>query len=84
MAQDLAHDLIGSAIIGPWAGLFGGQSGKAAFVNPLKELIVALAGLATFLGELSDVGSQALAFYEHDKMRGLFVIGTNSQRLLDT
>jgi len=39
----------------------------------LEELVVALAAVAVFLGDIADIGLQALALHEHEEAMGLLV-----------
>jgi hypothetical protein len=70
IAQDLADQLVGAAVIGFGAGLFGLEGGKAVVLKSLQQLVVALATVAIFLGDQGDVLLQALAFDEHEEAVG--------------
>ena len=39
----------------------------------LEELVVALAAVAVFLGDIADIGLQAFALHEHEEAMGLLV-----------
>ena len=73
VAQDLADELIGPAIIGFGAGLPGLESGQAALLVIREHLVIALAAKAVFAGDLGDLRLQALTFDEHEEAAGLFV-----------
>ena len=39
----------------------------------LEELVIALAAVAVFLGDIADIGLQAFALHEHEEAMGLLV-----------
>lgn len=79
VAQDLAHDLVGAAVIGLGASLVGLEGEQAALPEVVQELIIALAAEAVFLGEVEDVALEALAFDEHEEAAGQLVGGGDGQ-----
>jgi len=70
VAQDLTHRFVGAAVVGFGAGFLGLESGQAALLESLQQLIVALPAIAVFAGHSDDVGLQALAFQEHEEASG--------------
>ena len=70
MAHDLADRWVGAAVVGFGTGFPGLQSGQAALVIGGQQLVVTLAAIAVFLGDLGDVLLEALAFLEHEKAAG--------------
>ena len=79
IAQDLADDLAGAAIIGFGAGLFGLQGGEAAFLVGGQDLIITLATITIFLSGRADLGFQTLAFKDHEEAAGQVVGGGDGQ-----
>jgi hypothetical protein len=73
IAQDLAHHLVGAAIIGFGAGFPGLQGQEAALLEGVEDLVIALAAITIFLRDGGDVSIQALAFLEHEEAAGEFV-----------
>jgi hypothetical protein len=70
IAQDLADDLIGPAILGFGTGLPGLQGGEAALLEGFEQLVITLTTIAEFLRDGADVSFQALAFDEHEEAAG--------------
>jgi len=79
MAQDLAHGLVGAAIVGFGSGLLGLQGGEAAGLEGVEYLVIALAAITIFPGDRVDAGLQTLAFDEHEEAAGHFVIVGDGQ-----
>jgi hypothetical protein len=79
VAQHLANDLIGAAVVGFGAGLLRLQGGQPAGGELVQELIIALATVAETGGDGSDVVLEALAFQEHDEASGLEIGGGDGQ-----
>lgn len=79
VAQDLADRLVGAAVVGFGTGFVGLESGQAALVVGGQQLVVTLAAIAVFLGDLGDVLLEALAFLEHEKAAGQSVAWGNGQ-----
>ncbi len=80
VAQDLTHRFVGAAVVGFGAGFLGLESGQAALLESLQQLIVALPAIAVFAGHSDDVGLQALAFQEHEEAPGQGVLWSDGQR----
>jgi hypothetical protein len=79
IAQDLADDGLGAAVIGFGSGPLGLQGGKAALLEGVQELVITLTAKAVFGGEGGDVGVQALALHEQKETAGRFVGGINRE-----
>jgi len=79
IAQDLAHDLVGAAVIGFGAGFPRLQGQKAALLEGVQDLVITLAAITIFLRDSGDVSIQALAFLEHEEAAGHFVGVGNGQ-----
>jgi hypothetical protein len=79
VAQDLAHHLVGAAVMGFGSGLLGFQGPEAPGVEGGQELVVALAAKAVFLSEGRDVGLETLALHEHEEAAGQVIGGGNGQ-----
>jgi hypothetical protein len=79
VAQDPTHGFIGPAIVGSGAGFLGLKSRKAALLEGVEQLIVALAAVAVLLGDGGDVLLEALAFQEHEKPASQRVFRGNGQ-----
>ena len=79
VAQDLAHGLVGAAVMGFGAGLLGVEGGSSALLEGVEDLIVALPAIAIFLGDAGDIGLQTLALHKHEEAAGDFVVGLNGQ-----
>lgn len=73
MAQDLADDFVGAAVVGFGAGFFGFQSGEAALVEEIEQLVITLARIVIFLSDSGDMILHALAFNEHEEAASQFV-----------
>ena len=80
VAQDLADGLVGAAVIGLGAGLVRLESGQAALLEGVEDLIVALPAIAVFSGDGGDVAVQTLAFHEHEETGGQGVGVGDGQR----
>jgi hypothetical protein len=79
MAQDLAHHLVGAAVVGFGAGFPGLESQEAALLESVQDLVITLAAITIFLRDRDDASIQALAFLEHEKAAGQFVGVGNGQ-----
>jgi hypothetical protein len=79
IAQDLAHHLVGAAVVGFGAGLPGLESQEAALLESVEDLVITLAAITIFLRDGGDVSIQALAFLEHEEAAGQFVGVGNGQ-----
>ena len=79
IAQHLADDLIGAAIIGLGAGFLGAKGKQATLLEVRQQLIVALATNAVFGGDTGDAVFQTLAFDEHEEALGQFIGEGNGQ-----
>jgi hypothetical protein len=79
VAQDLADELVGPAIIGFGTGLPGLEGGQAALLVIGEHLVIALAAKAVFVGGVGNLGLQALPFDEHEEAAGLFVGGGDGE-----
>jgi hypothetical protein len=79
VAQDLALDLVGAAVIGLRTGFLGLQGRQATGLVSGQELVIALAAVAVFLGNRGDLVFQTLAFHEHEETVGQLVGGSHGQ-----
>jgi len=79
VAQDLADELVGAAIVGFGTGLLGLEGGQAALLIIRQHLVIALAAEAVFFGGVGDLRLQALAFDEHEEAASLFVGGGDGE-----
>jgi len=74
--DDLAHDLVGAAVIGLGAGGFALQRWGAVVLVEMEQLEVTGFGIAEFGGGLGRARAFALAFEEHGQFEGdLIAIG---------
>jgi len=73
--QHLARGLLGAAVVGFGAGLFGQERRQAAGLKGAEELVIALAGITVALGHRTNAGLLALAFDQHKKLVGQLVCG---------
>lgn len=73
IAQDLADDLIGAAIVGFGSGLLELQGGETALLEGREDLVITLAAITIFSSDRSDLGFQALAFDQHEEAAGQFI-----------
>lgn len=67
VTQDLAHGLIGAAVVGLGAGFVGLEGSDAALEEGVQQLIVAGTGKAVSVRDSGDVLLEALAFHEHEE-----------------
>ncbi len=79
VAQDLAHDGVGAAIIGFGTGLLRFQSEQAALFVGLQELVVALAAKAVLLGDVEDRVWQTLSLQEHEEATRQLIGGPDGE-----
>lgn len=70
VAQDLANDLIGPAVIALWTGCLGLERDHAPLLVSVEELIIALAAIAEFFGDHGNIGIQTLTLDEHEEPGG--------------
>lgn len=82
MANDLPNHFVGSAVIGARPSFLALQSEGALVLEEMKQLIVALFGIAELFGRL--LGSQpfALAFMDHGEFEQEVVVGMDFQAAL--
>src|SRR5208283_6172250 len=79
VAQDLAHGLVGAAVIGLGAGLQRREGRQAASVEIGQELVITLAAVAVFSSDGADALVQTLTFHEHKEAVGLLIGGWDGQ-----
>jgi hypothetical protein len=79
VAQDLAFNLVGAAVIGLGAGFLGLQGLQAAGPISRPQLVIALTAAAVFLGNRGDLVCQTLAFDEHEEAVRQRVSGGDGQ-----
>jgi hypothetical protein len=79
VAQDLADELVGAAVVGFGAGLPRLEGGQAALLVVGEHLVITLAAEAVFFGGVGDLRVQALAFDQHQETAGLLVGGGDGQ-----
>jgi hypothetical protein len=79
VAQDLAHRLIGTAIVGFGATFLWLEGWNAALLKSGEQLVIALTAEAVLLGYGDDVLLEALAFHEHEEAASQDVLGRNGQ-----
>lgn len=82
MANDLANHFVGTPVIGARPSFLALQSEGSLVLEEMKQLIVALFGIAKLFGRL--LGSQpfALAFMDHGEFEQEVVVGTDFQAAL--
>ena len=79
VAQDLAHGLVGAAVIGLGPGLLRLKGRQAPGLIVLQKLIIAWPAKPVMLGDSRDVAFQTLAFQEHEETRGLLIGSSHGQ-----
>jgi len=80
MADDLAHDFLGAAVVRLGPPLPVLQSLTAALAEEFKQLIVTLPAVTVLLGGLSGAQALALAVDQHDELTKDWVVGLDGQR----
>ena len=79
VAQDLAHGLVGAAVIGFGPGLLRRKGRQAPGLIVFEKLIIARPAKPIMLGDRSDVAFQTLAFQEHEETSGLWIGSSHGQ-----
>lgn len=74
VANDLANEFFGTAIIGVRAARFAFERGGAVGLELVEQLEIALLGIAVFESGLRGAKTFALAFKEHGEFAGDFVV----------
>lgn len=67
IAQDLAHRLVGAAVIGLGAGFVQLEGGETPLAESRQQLIITLAAIAVFLCDVTHGLAKAFAFDEHEE-----------------
>jgi hypothetical protein len=70
VAQDLAHHLLGAAVVGFGSCFLGLEGRNAAVLESLQQLIITLAAAAVFFDDGDNVLLEALAFEDHEETAG--------------
>jgi hypothetical protein len=80
IAEDLTHQLVGSAIVGLGPGFAAPQGGQTALLKGGKDLVIALAATTVFLGDGVNLSLQTLSLHEHDETASQLIVGRDGQR----
>lgn len=75
MTQDLADGFVGTAIVSLGPGFVCLESWQTATLEVLEQLVIALATIAVFGGDLSDVIVETFPLHKHEEAAGGRVVG---------
>ena len=79
VANDLANDLVGAAVVGFGAGGFALQRERSVFSEEVEQLEVALSAIAELSGSLGRAEAFALAFEEHGQFESDLIVGGHEE-----
>jgi hypothetical protein len=82
MANDLADDFVGTAVVAFWAAFMALQGQGAAVGESLSQLEIALFAETELLGGTERSEFLALAFQEHGEFAGDFIVVQDAERTL--
>jgi hypothetical protein len=80
VADNLAYDLLGSAVVAFGPGFVAFEAVGPMVFKLLQDLVIALSGVAKLLGRLGGTQAFTLAFHEHGKFESDFIIFLDRQR----
>lgn len=79
VANDLANDLVGAAVVGFGAGGFALQSESSVFLEEVEQLEVALSAITELSGGFRRAYAFALAFEEHGQFESDLIVGGHEE-----
>jgi hypothetical protein len=80
IADDLTHDLLGSAVV-PFGSPFEAFESLSAVVHKLaQDLVVTLSSIPKFLGSLGGAETFAFALKEHSQLKSDLIVFPNGKR----
>jgi hypothetical protein len=80
IADNLAYDLLGSAVGALGPGFVAFESLGPMVFKQLQELVIALSSVAKLFGRFAGAQAFTLAFHEHGKLESDFIIFPDGQR----
>jgi len=80
IADNLADDLLGSAVVAFGPGLVAFEPLGPMVFELLQDLVIALSGVAKLFGRLGGAQAFTLAFHEHGKLESDFIIFPDGKR----
>jgi hypothetical protein len=80
IADNLAYDLLGSAVVAFGPGFVAFEPLGSMVFKLLQDLVIALSGVAKLFGCLGGAQAFTLAFHKHGKLESHFIIFPDGQR----
>jgi hypothetical protein len=80
IADNLAYDLLGSAVMTFGPGFVAFESLGPQVFKLLQDLVIALSGVAKLFGRFAGAQAFTLAFHKHGKLESDFIIFPDGQR----
>jgi hypothetical protein len=80
IADNLAYDLLGSAVVAFGSGFVAFEPLGPMVFKLLQDLVIALSAVAKLFSRLGGAQAFTLAFHEHGKLESDFIIFPDGQR----